>query len=112
VTLECPPELGAHYWIGTVPQMWGHGQTWTLLSLSRCLLCGSCLHLLDQDFSFQTYPTYYRKTTANLKASYVFCAQNDPSITHSSQHNVTFWKRAAEGRSFGLMLQLDLRVAN
>ena len=38
VTLERPPELGTHYWIGTVPQMWGHGQNWRLLSLSRCLM--------------------------------------------------------------------------
>ena len=66
----------------------------------------------SQNFSYQTYLTYDRNTTTNLKASYFFCAQNDPSITHSSQHNVTSWKRAAEGRSFGLMLQLDLRVAN
>jgi hypothetical protein len=25
-------------WIWPVPQMWGHGQTWTLLSLPECLL--------------------------------------------------------------------------
>jgi hypothetical protein len=38
VTLERPPEPRTHYWIGTVPHMWSHGQTWRLLSLSRCLL--------------------------------------------------------------------------
>jgi hypothetical protein len=43
-----------------------------------------------------------------LKASYFFSAQNGPSITHGSQHNGTSWKRATEGQSFGLMLQLDL----
>ena len=40
------------------------------------------------------------------------CARNVPGITHSSQHDGTSWKRAAEGQSFGLMLQLDLPVAN
>jgi hypothetical protein len=58
----------------------------------------------SRNFSYQTYPTYDRNTTTNLKASYFFCAQNGPSITHSSQHNGTSWKRAAEGQSFGLML--------
>ena len=58
----------------------------------------------SRNFSYQTYPTYDRNTTTNLKASYFFCAQNGPSFTHSSQHNGTSWKRAAEGQSFGLML--------
>ena len=78
---------------------------------------------LIQDFSYQTCPTYDRNTTtttllsqrntilltpflSHLKASYFFCAQNGPSITHSSQHNGTSWKRVVEGQSFGLMLQL------
>ncbi|CAA9441650.1 MAG: hypothetical protein AVDCRST_MAG58-12 [uncultured Rubrobacteraceae bacterium] len=47
-----------------------------------------------------------------MKASYFFCAHNGLSINHSSQHNSTSWKRAAEGQAFGLMLQLDLPVVN
>ena len=58
----------------------------------------------SRNFSYRTYRTYDRITTTNLKASYFFCAQNGPSITHSTQHIGTSWKRAAEGRSFGLML--------
>jgi hypothetical protein len=65
-----------------------------------------------QDFSYQTYLTYDGNTTTNSKARYFFCAQNGPSITHSSQHNGTSWKRAAEGQSFGLMLQLDLPIGH
>src|SRR3712207_8824419 len=42
----------------------------------------------------------------------LFRSQNGPSITHSTQHNGTSWKRAGEGRSFGLMLQLDLPVGH
>jgi hypothetical protein len=64
----------------------------------------------SRNFSYRTYPTYDRNTTTNLKASYFFCDQNDSSITHSSQHNGTSCKRAAEGPSFGLMLLLINRT--
>ena len=68
--------------------------------------------ILGQDFSYQTYPTYVRNTTANLKASYFFCVQKGPSVTHSTQHNGASWKHAAESQFLGLMLQLDLPVTN
>ena len=67
--------------------------------------------LIDQDFSRQTYPTYRRNTTANLKASYFSSAQNGPGITNSSKHNGPSWMRAAEGQSFSLTIRLDMAVA-